>query len=555
MKIFFTIMISVASVFCNNILALSPISITVTDRSGNNVSAQTLVNSDNIHIIASSSTEIVSYLYKYIAQAAEPTTGEWDATNSSEFYEDLYFYRKNENQWVQLKVTDDEDNSSEFIYGLQGGTLTAPPDDPITPVEYVAAMGPGLIVAAESDNDATPELDVVGIKKAGFYHVRMHIGRSSTINLDGVMPESEYFQVIDRWIEQITRHGMYCHIGNNTRSGRGLDETDDGSDAWNALYHAEILDWWTKVGHYYQNTSHRLAYHMFLETGKRTICKSSSKLNNLYTDVTEGVRKVDSARLLIYAPPSANGDQYLPEMTFPYPDLDPDDGIKTGSGNYFFSDFHQSFASGAHWQTDDDKKSANDRFDHVISWSDSTQIPLILSACRPTRSGSEQDEYLSNRIKYIEHQRKRLDEANYPIQITWLTHNGYNRTNGEGWIEEKLIILEAMNGEAIINENDPDGDLISTEDEINIYHTDPNSADSDSDNILDTYECNNAELNPNDSSDGDPYSDIGINADYDGDGMGMHLSFYILMIGEEKIKLHLTLIAQMPGMIMMATML
>jgi hypothetical protein len=338
-----------------------PITAIVTDRAGIDVSGETLINSDNIHIDISSSTNIESYVYKYKKQSTIPLAGDWNAIESFDFYEDIYLFRKTENQWVQLVVSDGV-NTSEFVYGLQGGVLTAPPDDPITPVEYVAAMGPGLIVEGDSDRDVGPELDVVEIKKAGFNHVRMHIGRSASINLD-ITPEAEYFQAMDRYIEQITRHGLQCHIGNKTKSGRGLEEISDGSAAWNALYHAEMLDWWTKVSHYYQNASHRLAYHIFLETGKSSFCANANTLNNLYKDVTEEVRKVDSARLLIYPPPRLNDAERLPEMTFPYPDLNPGDGIKTGSGNYFFSDFHKGFASGAQWQTNAEKKTVDDILD------------------------------------------------------------------------------------------------------------------------------------------------------------------------------------------------
>ena len=62
------------------------------------------------------------------------------------------------------------------VYGLQSGTLTAPPDDPITNWDYVDAMGASLIVEADSDKDEViPELSVVylaesGAKKNGVEH-------------------------------------------------------------------------------------------------------------------------------------------------------------------------------------------------------------------------------------------------------------------------------------------------------------------------------------------------------------------------------------------------
>jgi hypothetical protein len=142
-------------------------------------------------------------------------------------------------------------------------------------------MGPGFIVGAwPGEQDVSPETDCVEMKRAGFHHIRMHLGRTADKNLDGVMTEDEYFELLDRWITHMLRHGLYCHIGNGFRSGRGLVETDDGSPEWKALYHAEILDWYTKVAHHFKTRSHRLAYQIFLETsGKVSFVAKSSSLN------------------------------------------------------------------------------------------------------------------------------------------------------------------------------------------------------------------------------------------------------------------------------------
>ena len=499
-----------------------PLDVSVTDRSGSNVIAQGLTDSDHIHIQARSSRTMEFYTYQLLLQSTEPTPAEWGAAPEQEFYQDLYFYREATNQWVQISVSNGLDSFAE-VYGVKSFTeeLTAPPDDPILPVDYVDGMGIGLIVEADSFRGVWPELDLVEIKKAGFGHIRMHIGRQGQDKASPNTPASDpnYFHNLDAWIVQVARHGMFCHIGNKGNSVLELDQPDDGSAAWDALYHAEHLAWWEDVSAHCKFFSHRLAYHMFLETGGGFM-GDADLLNPLYADVTESVRLEDPARILIYTPPSLNDVDKLPLMTFPYPDLDPGDGIATGSGDYFFSDFHQGFAGGRKWVAQVEKEFMDTEIQKAIDWVAANDIPLIMSACRPTCSNGRHDEYFSNRIRYIEHLYSLFDQAKYPIRVTWLTHNNYNFEEGLGWKPGKTVVLEAMNRNAIVDPADPDGDQISTDDELNIYGTNPYLADSDQDNILDTYECTMAIFDPNDPADGDVMGDLGHNADFDGDGMG-----------------------------------
>jgi hypothetical protein len=128
-------------------------------------------------------------------------------------------------------------------------------------------------------------------------------------------------------------------------------------------------------------------------------------------------------------------------------------------------------------------------------------------------------------VNFLECIHAKLAEAPFPVPITYLVFNGcfkhgHPESGYHGWFKEKLTVLEVMNGDAVINPDDPDGDLISTADEIGIYGTDPNYCDTDGDNILDGDECLYDDLDPLDPSDGDPYNDISIDADFDGDGMG-----------------------------------
>lgn len=123
------------------------------DRVGNDVSAQTLIDSDNIHIVVESDIEMESYDYKYAIQSTEPTTQEWDAvTSGGVFFEDLYFYRESQNQWVRVQVEDVLSSITTKVCGVESGTLTAPPDDSISPWDYHDMMGIGFDTSYANGN-------------------------------------------------------------------------------------------------------------------------------------------------------------------------------------------------------------------------------------------------------------------------------------------------------------------------------------------------------------------------------------------------------------------
>lgn len=513
---------SLSMLLVQTVGASSSLTLQAINREGSDVSGQNLVDSDHIHLQVSSPSDVTNYTYQLLEQTASPSAADWSVATEYEFLEDLWFYREPVNQWVRIRAADKAGASIDQVIGLQGGTLTAPPDDPISAIDYVDRMGPGLIVEADSYADVGPEVDCVEIKKAGFNHVRMHIGRLNKSKDAANTPANnpDYYTNLDRWIQQIARHGMLCHIGNKGSSVMELTWEDDKSAEWQQAYHDEMYDWWVEVADHCKFMSHRLAYHLFLETGGNSFMSSADALNAFHSAITEPIRLDDASRLIIYPPPRLNDATRLVEMNFPYPDLNPGDGITTGSGEYWFADFHRRFAGGRSFMTEADLQLLDDNVQAAIDWMDANDKPLIMSAVRPTNSNSKHDEYISHRVRFIEYLYSRLDTAKYPIRITWLSHDNYNFENGLGWRPGMRVLLEAMNRDATVDPDDPDGDLISTADEINLYGTNPYLADTDQDNILDTFECTLAAFNPTDPSDGHVISDGGHNTDFDGDGLG-----------------------------------
>jgi len=505
--------------------------IVITSREGTDVSSLSIVNSDNIHIKISDFETVVSGQYQLHEGNNAPEN--WNSLTFYDFEKDVYFFKKTTNQHIRILIEDNVGTITEKIIELKGGTITAPVDDPILPIDYVNGMGIGLIVEADNFRTVYPETTVIALKKAGFTHVRMHFGRlnNSKNALISDYLEESYFSNLDRWIEQIERHGIYCHLGNKAASVTELT-MDEEDPLFIETITNEMTTFFNALADRYKYRSHRFAYHIYLESGSMLLFgrKYPTELNTHYAKITEAIRLHDATRNLIYPPGGINDPTRLDELEFPYADQNIDDGITTGTGPYFFSDFHKGFAGGS-WHP------GEERYEEMIAaaleWSERTNIPLILSACNVD---DRQIYPTTARINEIKQLYADLSQGVFPIPVTFLTADKYYDDENKVWYEDfdHRARVEAMNKDASIDPNDPDGDLLSTEFE-NIIGTDPYSADTDQDNISDFVEHYSTEMNPLDPTDGLVTSDLSQNADLDGDGISNMLELkYAIIDGENQ---------------------
>lgn len=501
-------------------------SIIITSREGADVSALSTINTDNIHIVVSNFENIVSAKYQLHVGNTPPSN--WASVSNYDFEKDVYFFRKESNQHIRILLEDNEGAITEKIIELQGGTITAPVDDPILPIDYVNGMGVGLIVEADNFRDVYPETTVIALKKAGFNHVRMHIGRLNKTK-DGINPdylEETYFENLDRWIEQIERHGMYCHLGNKAALLTELT-MDEEDPKFIETITEEMTTHFSALAERYKYRSHRFAYHIYLESGKLIIFHKGNQdiLNAHYAKITEAIRLHDSTRNLIYPPPGINDPRRLDELTFPYEDQNLTDGTTTGTGLYFFSDFHKGFAGGS-WHP------GEETYEEIVAaaleWSGRTNIPLILSACNVD---DRQIYPTTSRVNEIEELYSDLNKGVFPIPVTFLTADKYYDDVNMVWYEDfdQRARVEAINRDASVDPQDPDGDLLSTEFE-NTIGTNPNLGDTDQDNISDFHEYFSSEMNPLDATDGMVSSDLSQNGDLDGDGISNMLELKYAII-------------------------
>lgn len=503
---FFTILSSNAQVSCN---------IIITSREGKDVSSLASIKSDNIHIVVSDFSTLVSAQYQLYDGENPPS--DWDSVVKHNFQDDLYFYKKESNQHIRILIESSSGITTAKTLELLGGILTQHVDDPILPIDFVRGMAPsGLIVEGDSFREVYPETAVIAMKKAGFKHVRIHIGRhlkdKKTLN-----PTDEvFFKNLDSWVEQISRHGMYCHLGNKARSQAEMAMSEEDPLFIETVTN-EMVNFFDMIAERYKYSSHRFAFHVYLESGSMILFNKEHKdeLNIHYAKITEAIRLHDSTRNLIYPPGGINDPERLGELTFPYPDLDLGDNITTGSGLYFFSDFHKSFAGGG-WHPGDNAYET--KIAAAKKWSARTKIPLIMSAVNVI----DREEYpTADRVAEIKQLFIDVNSGVYPIPITFLKLKDFYNDKNDIWTNnlDLRARLEAINGIAKVDKEDPDGDFLTTTYENTVSGTNPNLADSDGDNISDFIECFVDKMNPLDPSDGFFTSDLSINGDYDGDGI------------------------------------
>lgn len=219
--------------------------ITITNRAGADVTNSGSVLTDYLHVVLTSPENYPTQTYQLFEGNNEPS---WGGITVSDFYEDLYFYKKElVDQWIRIEVNDGATATVKVIE-LQKGIITTQLDDPVLPVDYAEGMGTGLIVEAKTfaaNTEAEISKTCYDMKKAGIHHVRAHIDRLTKDKLSENFPISAadpfYFNQLDLWVKYMMRNGLYLHVGNSAVSMLELTMAQD-NPAYLGGYAQEMAD-------------------------------------------------------------------------------------------------------------------------------------------------------------------------------------------------------------------------------------------------------------------------------------------------------------------------
>ena len=473
--------------------ACTPLSLDVVDRNGD-AHAPGFIDSDMIHITVTGVNNPVTYRYRLISQSNQPDQDQWDATSWRPFYQDMFFFRTPETQWLQLEVVDDGGQVHCQETALQGGVLTAPPDDPISPADFVAMMHRGFDVTysefTHSINDYN-EQATVDFKKAGIDHVRIRTNLPAT--------EADLFWHLDRSVDDALRHGLIPIIAYHAYPAKVNATITDKADT---------VQWWSTVADRYRYRSHRLAYNFFVEILGREALSNWDVLNDWYIDLTDAVRAHNPTRNIIYTSNKLSNPCKLPGLEVP-----------AAAGGYYFAEWH-NWAAGpgirgkVGWVgydgNDEIKADIDTEIQCALDWSQNNNKPVWLGAWMSGFYHLYMGHwYYTEAIQFTKYLTDKLDQAGIP----WAANADFRYYDfaSNTWIDDHRAIMEAINGDAYsLNPADPDGDLLTNAQE-SALGTDPLEADTDHDLMLD-----NKEVTYN----FDPLNDAdGLDTDTDGDTM------------------------------------
>jgi len=247
----------------------------------------------------------------------------------------MYFYRTPQTQWVWVRV-ETGGESAEFTVGLKGGVLTASPDDPILPHDWVNGMGWG----GARNRNVTPEFrekaegTAITMKRMGFLASRIHLPVEDYRNGD-----EEVMAEFDRRIDMQLRHGFCVAIHGNDYS-RYMMEPSYGGEAAATMRAA-----WDAVAKRFKNRSHRVALAFFVELKNET---NLDTLRATHEDLTARLRVITPTRLIVYQGKSRDEPEAFPVF----------DGYVPGLGSpYYVYSFHKGFggAKNSWYRSDQDR--------------------------------------------------------------------------------------------------------------------------------------------------------------------------------------------------------
>jgi hypothetical protein len=474
----------------------------------------TLYGAPCVHVTVAGTARIKKYSYQYQKHSPAPNLPADKMTTLPKrpFFKDIFFFRKPKNQWIILTVEALDGTVKSFRFGVKGGKLTAPPDKPLTGIEYAKGMMNGHVnQGVENWVRDTPETeleekDVLKWKKLGFNSLRINMAPS----LAGLESPQKKFanktwnELLDKYVELLLRHGTYVffsRFGHWAKDKKYMPKVKKGKlsgDLRGAMAPVlqESIPWWTALAKYWRFHSHRLAYETFVEAKKKTFACYSNMLNHYYAGITQPIRKVDPERVIIYTAPRHSFDclqgLLIPKEAKPY----------------CLAQAHKGFlGSASKLSTLKDKlRMAN----LATTWANANGVPVLMGAGTTWAGDGESIPELCRYLKII---CSKFNDNKVPCPMTW-------------WANEEPMVAQAeQNYRFVIDPDDTDSDGLSNAKEKQLG-TNPNSIDTDNDNILDKDEVDHG-LNPRLPDDGYVKGVPSINGDLDGDGIG---NFYELEI-------------------------
>ena len=435
------------------------------------------------------------------------------------FFLDLFLYRIKEDQWMQLEVTAKDGTKKSITVGLKGGNLTAPPDKPLTGIEYARGMMNGRITQGvegwvnKTSEEELEEKDVLRWKRLGFKSIRINMAPSYEF-LKSVNPKygKDWNQLLEKYVDILLRHGQYIffsRFGHWAKESRykvkGDTETPEQLDVAMKTILDDETKWWTTLVKFWRFKSHKLAYEFFVEAKKKTFPCYTNQLNHYYERMTPKIRAIDPTRVLIFTAPRHNFI-YIDRLNIP-----------KSAGPYAMSQAHKGFlGSSPKLQA---LKERLKILDFGTKWANKHGVPVILGAAT---SWAGEGEYTPELCKYLSALCRKLNNNKVPCPISW-------------WANDTPMVAAAeQNFRFAIDMNDYDHDGLSDIDEKK-YGTDMKNIDTDGDNITDKAEIDLG-LNPKDVYDGFVRGNSAINGDLDGDGIGNAYEFkrYIQLKKEKK---------------------
>lgn len=495
--------------------------VVVTDRAGKVAGATRLIDSEMIGVEVTAPAKIDSYRYRLLLQDAEPTPEQWAKTESCPFHRDLFFFREPQTQWIRIEAEGVDGHAISECRGLKGSVLSGAPDAPLTPQEFHDAMGLGFDTSwpLKPDNYSPGAGMEVAFKRAGFTHFRHRINAFQPREPDLVEPiwDLDHLETI---INESLRHGMMATVSVSASAGFHTPANDDDL--------RKFLACWEELSERFKNCSHRLAFELFVETGKRF--DGTSHIRRWEEAIIPVIRAKNPTRIVIHSAahhmPSSLDAYHFKDEWREYGMMQShrfagglrriDGGLKRLVDDGRYDGIYSTWTIG----TPAERANIEAEFKRFVAWREREDVPIYWGAIMtwPTNHWDNFTAAETARIAemYVEMMKK------YKFPMAYNAADHYFDMETKAFKVELMAIIEASNGQATYNEDDPDGDGLSNAREKKLG-TDPSNCDTDDDGMTDGEEVA-FKFNPLDPKDGADGLDAfgwprGPGADADGDGM------------------------------------
>jgi hypothetical protein len=303
-------------------------------------------------------------------------------------------------------------------------------DTPTTPERYIQSLKVGINVNWAMWKNEVRHFSaktVRDFKSAGFDHIRIRF-RMDFVERTGLSEEA-YFAHLERIVTLVLQEGMRPILALGAEKFK-REPTEANME--------EAVEFWRVTAQKFHNVSHRLAFDLMIEPGKR-IKRRADMLNRYYREALSAVRESNPDRIVFVAPPKLAQPASLDALEI----FDEGDEYLTVE-THFYAAGPSPTNPKKRWTTGtpEEKALLRKHLDTAIAWKEKNGIPFWIGAIMPGDYNHGDHYDIDEQVHFATYFSCLFRKYNVPFAIN--ADQQFYNVPKHRWRKDRLPVLKAV---------------------------------------------------------------------------------------------------------------